>query len=587
MFRAYTVARKLALVGLVLIFGRGSVLQLASALFVAIVFMMAQGMVQPLKLPFDNHLRLSTELHTVITILIAITIKADPEAQSNKSVYDVVMVLTFLFMVALPFVAVVVAKVQSVYRALEPVKVNRARVKLTAAQKKLELLKKEDSFDKEDMDVAVEAVKTAQEELKKAQRKAKVEGAAGKRRAGGMQMAIRRFQLGLQDSTDQKTTLDYFNQLTVGQQLWRDKIIASHLTAEEMGNTLAELERQLPKSHALGYHFTNLDSVKLVLDSIGIRASNVGQLGGGVSICLTSPVELGWNGFADASFTKVVGKALWGSKWYEVMAGNAPVDLRQQIRDTAEVVRSVQDKFTAAKEELDGLKKDISAKKADLEAAGNTVDKLKKELEEAQEKQVKGDPETVQKEWGSCNKKLEAVFVVKIPSEDNIDPRRMVPGRKDVFIIPKSDCVPDEKNEYYYYQNENILRCFILAAPNETRPNSEFGKVLKRAAQGKLAQRVTITSTRDKFGGMDEISVKAGATTADKDEENPKGWYAEVLKTTAVVALYPKPLDAVAMHREVEKAKAELRAKLQKEDLEREKKEMAEKMRAEAEEKRK
>jgi hypothetical protein len=55
---------------------------------------------------------------------------------------------------------------------------------------------------------------------------------------------------------------------------------------------------------------------------------------------------------------------------------------------------------------------------------------------------------------------------------------------------------------------------------------------------------------------MDEISVKAGATTADKDEENPKGWYAEVLKTTAVVALYPKPLDAVAMHREVEKAKA-------------------------------
>jgi hypothetical protein len=73
--------------------------------------------------------------------------------------------------------------------------------------------------------------------------------------------------------------LEYFEEPGAGTQLWRDKVIASHLTAAEMHDTLAELEAQLPKSHALGYHFTDLDSVKLISSSIGIRASTDGQLG--------------------------------------------------------------------------------------------------------------------------------------------------------------------------------------------------------------------------------------------------------------------------------------------------------------------
>ena len=62
------------------------------------------------------------------------------------------------------------------------------------------------------------------------------------------------------------------------------------------------------------YHYTDLDSAKLVVDSIGLRASNVGQLGGGVSICLTSPVEMGWCKYGEGSFPEAVGNALWGSK---------------------------------------------------------------------------------------------------------------------------------------------------------------------------------------------------------------------------------------------------------------------------------
>eukprot|EP01046_Picozoa_sp_COSAG06_P063829 COSAG06_NODE_14990_length_1108_cov_1.971259_3_plen_76_part_01 len=69
--------RKLLLVGLILMVGRGSVLQLGSALFVAIAFVGAQIQFQPFKLPLDNLLRFSTELHTVITILVSFMIKAD------------------------------------------------------------------------------------------------------------------------------------------------------------------------------------------------------------------------------------------------------------------------------------------------------------------------------------------------------------------------------------------------------------------------------------------------------------------------------------------------------------------------------
>ena len=166
--------------------------------------------------------------------------------------------------------------------------------------------------------------------------------------------------------------------------------------------TLAALEAKEPKSHALGYHFTDLDSARLILGSIGIRAANVGQLGGGVSISLASPVDMGWGG---DDFAETVGLALWGSKWYQVMLGVPWADLKQKIES----------------------------------------------------KTVKGSWPAAQKEWGSWKKKLECVFVVRIPSEENRDPRRLVPGRDDVYILPKTDCVPDENGEYFFYPNENIV----------------------------------------------------------------------------------------------------------------------------------
>ena len=201
------VTRKLLLVGLILLFDRGSVLQLSSGLFVAVAFAIAQAAFQPFKLPPDNMLRVSTELHTVITILVSFTIKADTDmlsdgSSSRQSFYDIVMVGTFITLVVLPFLAVVCMKLTSVHRL---------------------------------MSQALE------------------DSAAQDATTGSVHMAMQRFQLGLQSAADRELVTAYLDKPSAGTRLWRDKVIVSHLTPEEMRDTLAELEAQLPKSHALGY----------------------------------------------------------------------------------------------------------------------------------------------------------------------------------------------------------------------------------------------------------------------------------------------------------------------------------------------
>ena len=42
--------------------------------------------------------------------------------------------------------------------------------------------------------------------------------------------------------------------------------------------------------------------------------------------------EMGWCKYGEGSFPEAVGNALWGSKWYEVMPGEPPDDLEDQIR---------------------------------------------------------------------------------------------------------------------------------------------------------------------------------------------------------------------------------------------------------------
>jgi hypothetical protein len=256
------------------------------------------------------------------------------------------------------------------------------------------------------------------------------------------------------------------------------------------------------------YHYTDLDSAKLVVDSIGLRASNVGQLGGGVSICLTSPVEMGWCKYGEGSFPEAVGKALWGSKWYEVMPGEPWPDLQQQI------------------------------------SSGR----------------VKGSWPAARDHWGSWKKKLEAVFVVKIPSKENRDTRRLVPGRDDVFIVPKSDCVPDDKGECAYLPNEQIIRCFILKAPDEQPGRDTLARLSRNTKGDNLSQRVMVTSARDGTGGMESVSLTAlepDATAVDYERmDDSSGFPPKVLACVTSVAEQPKIVDMTAVQRAVEQAAA-------------------------------
>ena len=252
-----------------------------------------------------------------------------------------------------------------------------------------------------------------------------------------MRAAYTRFCLALATGSDHKDLADFIDQLDsnehirAGKQGWKSKQLVTHLDASQMAAALADIEAQLPKSHSLGYHFTDLDACRLILDgSQGIRASTVGQLGGGVSICLASPVSLGWGKHGGYDFAKKVGEELWGSKWHEVMTGPRP--------------------------------------------------------------------EGAHADWGHYANKLEVVFVCRVPSDDNKDQSRFVPGRPNVYIVPQSACEPGiGRDEYRYYSNLNIERCFVLKPPS-----SDSGcSALDTLAAGTQRARVQCVSGRNEHTG--------------------------------------------------------------------------------------
>lgn len=104
---------------------------------------------------------------------------------------------------------------------------------------------------------------------------------------------------------------------------------------------------------------------------------------------MRSLVGVDWGQSWD-KFTETVGNALWGSKWYEVMIGDPWPDLEQKI------------------------------------ASG----------------EVKGAWPAAHDHWGSWSSKLETVFLVAVPSEANRNPARILPGRSDVYIIPRAGTLP-------------------------------------------------------------------------------------------------------------------------------------------------
>jgi len=76
------------------------------------------------------------------------------------------------------------------------------------------------------------------------------------------------------------------------------------------------------------FHFTskkNLDAI-LSITSPGLRATEVGPMGIGLSMCAARPTQLQWSPWCGGSFREFVGKALWGERWRRVLLGGEDAD---------------------------------------------------------------------------------------------------------------------------------------------------------------------------------------------------------------------------------------------------------------------
>lgn len=117
---AVDMLRKLALVGLVLLAGRGSIGQLVCALLLAFVFFALQVRLCPYKIDQDNTLRASTELHVFLIIVAALVLqKTDlSREEMDADTYNWLLAVSFALLVPFAFIVAVCSKVMHLNRVL-------------------------------------------------------------------------------------------------------------------------------------------------------------------------------------------------------------------------------------------------------------------------------------------------------------------------------------------------------------------------------------------------------------------------------------------------------------------------------------
>ena len=125
-WESFDMIRKLLLVGLVLLVGRGSVSQSVVALMLSFMFFALQMETKPFKVSQDNLFRAATEIHVFWVIVIALALRSDLSDEVNLSddmtaedVYDWSLCIAFLLLIPIGFVATVVSKVLSADKMLD------------------------------------------------------------------------------------------------------------------------------------------------------------------------------------------------------------------------------------------------------------------------------------------------------------------------------------------------------------------------------------------------------------------------------------------------------------------------------------
>ena len=190
-----------------------------------------------------------------------------------------------------------------------------------------------------------------------------------------------------------------------------------------------------------------------------------------------------------------IGKALWGSKWYEVMPGawdEIMPDLQNFIK-----TGKVQGAWPAARDE-----------------------------------------------WGSWASKLETVLLVEVPAEEDRSADRILPGRDDVYIIPQSSCdegkLLNDWDTGRYYSNTHIKACLLLKPPLSCGETED-------------GQRVRCTPVYNAHGCIVDVEMTAIGNSAHvSDERDTTVFPPRVLLYTATIAK-PAQGDAIALHRIIEK----------------------------------
>jgi hypothetical protein len=126
-----------------------------------------------------------------------------------------------------------------------------------------------------------------------------------------------------------------------------------------------------------------------------------------------------------------------------------------------------------------------------------------------------------------------------VPAEDNRNPARILPGRDDVYIIPRADCTPGfEGDSGVYYSPMSIKACLVLKPPAN---RAEFET--KLLATG----RVQCTADYNEKG-MTNLCVSpiAGDTTSIDIDKSEQWWSPQITRFTMSVAHPVEPAESVA-----------------------------------------
>ena len=100
----------------------------------------------------------------------------------------------------------------------------------------------------------------------------------------------------------------------------------ARFTKDEMEAAINALSSGVRQDDRLVYHFTSKKTAGFILEGQGLRASKVGQLGGGLSVCKAPPHEMGWEQYGGPTWREGVGRRLWGEKWENVLMGHEDAD---------------------------------------------------------------------------------------------------------------------------------------------------------------------------------------------------------------------------------------------------------------------